>query len=305
MSLVGFSYGTHLGLAAIRRHGEHVERAVLIGTEGPNHTRKLPGTYDVHVRRLGHLVARDERAGGDVPDLADLLRRALDRLAAAPMIVTVDDPLRAGATVEIPVGPFGLQYILVRDLGDASDLPVIPRLLYTIEQGDPSVLRWFVAKRFGELGTLSAMYFVMDSASGAEPLRQARIEQESRHSLLGNAMNFVFPEIDAAWGTPDLGPAFRAPIVSSVPTLFISGTLDSNTPPAQAEEVRWGFTDSTHLVIENAGHEDMLPRPEVQQAIVRFLRGESVRDVTLALPPPRFIPVRGAAPAAMTHPALR
>ena len=38
LSLLGFSYGTHLGLAAIRQLGDRIERAILVGTEGPDHT---------------------------------------------------------------------------------------------------------------------------------------------------------------------------------------------------------------------------------------------------------------------------
>jgi pimeloyl-ACP methyl ester carboxylesterase len=52
VNLVGYSYGTHLGLACIRYHGENLNRVVLIGTEGPDHTDKLPSTSDNAVRRL-------------------------------------------------------------------------------------------------------------------------------------------------------------------------------------------------------------------------------------------------------------
>jgi pimeloyl-ACP methyl ester carboxylesterase len=37
-NLFGFSYGTHLGLAIIRRHASLVHRAVLAGVEGPDHS---------------------------------------------------------------------------------------------------------------------------------------------------------------------------------------------------------------------------------------------------------------------------
>jgi pimeloyl-ACP methyl ester carboxylesterase len=73
-----------------------------------------------------------------------------------------------------------------------------------------------------------------------------------------------------------------------VPTLFISGTLDANTPPFQAEQARWGFLDSEHLVVENAGHESMLPHPEVQAVILDFLRGADVSGRSVSLPSPKF-----------------
>ena len=72
---------------------------------------------------------------------------------------------------------------------------------------------------------------------------------------------------------PPLPESFRAPIISTLPTLFISGSLDSNTPPYQAEEVRWGFPNSVHVIVENAGHESTLPLPEVQKADGGFSEG--------------------------------
>ncbi|MFK7819035.1 MAG: alpha/beta fold hydrolase, partial [Planctomycetaceae bacterium] len=52
ISLWGGSYGSHLALATIRRHGEHIDRAVLIGPEGPNHTVKLPSYSQVGLERI-------------------------------------------------------------------------------------------------------------------------------------------------------------------------------------------------------------------------------------------------------------
>jgi hypothetical protein len=102
---------------------------------------------------------------------------------------------------------------------------------------------------------------------------------------------------------PDLGDTFRSPIVSPVRTLFLSGTLDWNTPPFQAEEVRWGFPNSTHIIVKNAGHEQILPHPDVLGAIARFLSGADVGDVTAGWPPLRFVPIEGYDPA-RTHPSV-
>jgi pimeloyl-ACP methyl ester carboxylesterase len=76
--------------------------------------------------------------------------------------------------------------------------------------------------------------------------------------------------------------------------LFISGTLDSNTPPFQAEELRWGMPNATHLIVANAGHEDTLPHPEVQVIIGEFLAGRDVSARRVALPAPKFLSVEEA-----------
>jgi len=302
LSLIGFSYGTHLAFAAIRRHGKNLERVVVMGNEGPDHNRKLPGTYDTYFRRLSLLAAADPGVRERVPDLYELARRVFAKLEKSPMVVPVPDP-RTKGEVPMRVGKFGLQLILIADLGDTSDLPVIPRLLHTIDQGDASVLRWFVEKRTRMVEGFSLMFWVCDASSGTSAARYERIRAETPGSLLGNSMNVIFPEVAEAFGSPDLGDAFRAPIASDVPTLFVSGRFDANTPPHQAEELRWGFSRGVHLVVENGGHEDLL-RPEVRGVARRFLLGEDVSGDRVTLPPLRFIPIEGSVPG-LTHPSLR
>ncbi len=300
LNLLGFSYGTHLALSAVRRHGEHLANVVLLGVEGPNHTYKLPSTADVQLEKLALLVQADPAMAARIPDFSALLERVLTRLRAEPMKVRVRDRA-SGGHIEIPIGAEGLLAILRRDLGDASDLPVFPRLLHSIDQGDPRILEWFARKRFG-LGA-HAMGGVMDTASGATATRLARIHAEAADSPFGNVANFPYPRIGEVWEAPDLGDAYRAPITSPVRTLFLSGTLDFNTPPFQAEEVRWGFPNSSHIIVKNAGHEQILPHPAVRRAVLDFLRGESVDGVTATYPAAAVRTARGLRRA--EHPPQR
>lgn len=301
ISLFGFSYGTHLAQAVIRRHGEHLENVVICGVEGLAMTHKYPLNMDIQFRKLALRAANDPGIAPHVPDLVALLDRVLEKLEREPIDVEIVDP-QSRKRVKVPVGKFGLQMILRFDIGDASDLPVFPKLLHTIDQGDPSVLKWFVQKRFSMFRGVNVLAWVMDGASGASPQRWERIRAEAKDSAFGNVMNFPYPQVKKAYGVPDLGEEFRAPLISDVRTLFLSGTLDWNTPPHQAEEVRWGFSNATHLIVENAGHEQILPQPAIGKAILDFLRGKDVYDLKVVLPPMKFVPIEGG-DAAITHPA--
>ncbi len=294
VNLVGFSSGTHLALATLRRHGDHLSRVALIGTEGPASTYKLPSTFDRQLQKLSLLAAADPAVNRDVPDMMALLRRVLDQLARQPVKVTVHD--RTGdKDVTVEVGRYGLLRILRWDVGDGHDFIAFPALLHGIANGDPSLLARYVEKRWNQLGRgIALMPIATDCASGVSALRLARIRAEEPASTFGEVTNDPFPAICEAVGNPDLGDDFRSPIVSSVPTLLVSGTLDSNTPPYQAEEVRWGLTAATHLTVDNAGHEDTLPMPEVQRAIFDFLAGQDVSGRHLALPVPRFLSLAAA-----------
>ncbi|MGH7712590.1 MAG: alpha/beta fold hydrolase [Gemmatimonadaceae bacterium] len=284
-NLVGFSYGTHLGLATLRRHPDLLARVVLAGVEGPDHSEKFPSIMDIQLERLAAFARSDSAIGALAPDLVGVYRQTLQRFEREPARVTLTDPATRQPT-EVTIGKFGFQYILFRDLGDTNDWPVLPGLIALTARGDYSLLTQFATRRWSS--AVSAMTVAMDCASGSSPERAAQVAREARTSLFGNAMNFFTGEICQAVGAADLGAGFRSRIWSAVPTLFISGTLDSQTPPHQAEEVRWGFTSSVHLTVENAGHESTLDKAEVQQLLVRYLAGEPVADQRIVLPRPRF-----------------
>jgi pimeloyl-ACP methyl ester carboxylesterase len=294
VNLVGFSYGTHLALTLMQRHPEGLGRVVLIGTEGLDHTWKLPSTYDQQLRKLSLLAAADPAIGAQVPDMLALLRQVLAQLEREPVTVTVRD--RAGERdVRVPVGRWGLLRILRWDVGDGNDFVALPAMLHAIAHGDTALLARYVEKRWNQLGRGTALMPVAtDCASGASPQRRGRIAAESPGSVFGAVTNYPFPEVCAALGDPDLGVEHRAPLVATIPTLLVSGTLDSNTPPFQAEEVRWGLTSATHLVVENAGHEDTLAHPEVQRALFAFLAGQDVAERRITLPRPRFLSLAAA-----------
>ena len=291
VNLVGFSYGTHLGLACIRYHGKNVNRVVLIGTEGPDHTDKLPSTSHNSIKRLSDIVAKDPVIGAKMPDLAGTLKRILDRLEKEPVTVSITDQ-RTKKPVDVKVGKSGLQFLIMRDLGDTNDLPIFPLWFYTMDKGDYSILKRFVERRYNQFGAgISVMTLVMDISSGVSKSRKLQIQKEAKTAMLGDMVNWPISELGDVFGNPDLGDEYRSPLKTDVPTLFVSGVLDNNTQPFQADEVRKTFKNSTHLVIDNAGHESMVVDPQVQQTMVQFLRGEDVSKVKIALPPLKFEPL--------------
>ena len=110
--------------------------------------------------------------------------------------------------------------------------------------------------------------------------------------MVGSLIDFPFPEVCAAWGRPDLGSTFRSPVKSSLPVLFISGTLDGRTPVSNAEETRKGFPNSVHLIVDQAGHVDAsMFKPKTIEVMLEFLKGLSVSTTRVASPPLEFPPL--------------
>lgn len=278
LSLLGFSYGTHLGLTVIRRHGDRIHRAVLIGTEGPDDSYKLPSTADLQLRHLSALMAADPVAGAILPDLVAALDTLFRRLDREPLSLEIET--RSGPR-SIRLGGDGLRYLVRRDLGDTNDHPVWPPAFRMALDGDDRMLTRLAARRFNELAGVPLMGILMDCASGTTAAKRARVAAETPSSRLGAMTNLWFPEVCRAVPEARLDDDFRSRFVSAVPTLFVSGTLDANTPPYQAHRAAWGWPNATHVVVDRAGHEALMPWPPAQRLIVDFFRGVDVRGRTL------------------------
>ena len=302
LHLMGHSYGTHLGLAILARHPERVARFISVGTAGLDEMMKLPADVDASLRLLSDVVAADATVGEAMPDLYAAFERVVADLGEDPLPVTIRDP-RSGEPTEVLLGDFGARLIVIADIADTNDVPVFPRLIHSLENRDPSVVAWFLEKRVAQFARLPLMMLAVRGASGASEARWRTIREQGRRSPFGTSRCLFSPEADEALELVDLGDAFRAPIESDVPTLFVSGGLDAATPPAQAERVRRGFETSGHIVVEFAGHEDLLPDPRVQELLVAFLAGDAPEDTTLSGTPPRFVPLEGDV-SVFGHPAL-
>ena len=286
VSLLGFSYGTELALTVARRHPAAVDRLVLASVRPPWAVVKLPSTYDSVIASLSALAAADTAAG--IEDFEGSLRRALERLADAPLEITVSHE-RTRAPVALRVGKVALQAILLNGLADGRAMPGQVAMVAALDRGEPELFRREVERLYNGLGRgIGMMGVAMNCSAGADAERLERAQAEAASALLGGIVNFLLvPEACRIAGVRDPGPGYRALVESSAPALFVSGSLDPNAPPAQAEEARSGFPNGIHVVVENGSHET-LPADEVQTLVADFLGSADVSGRAVTLPPPRF-----------------
>jgi len=279
-ALLAWSYGTHLALAVMRRHPERVTRAILAGPEGPDHTYKLPSRIQ---RQLSDIAALSE-----TPGLVEALRSALVRLDAEPARVTARD--RAGGERSFVVGRFDLEWIVSEGLGDSRFVRRLPRWAAAWARGDFSSLSDALLTGgydyLHDASLESLLRVCVDCASGATDARRARIQRELPEALLGNTIDFPFPDICDDVGAAELGDDFRAVQPSDVPVLFITGTLDCRTPAENVADLAPAFANHDHVVIENAGHGDLLLPRTVHRVIAAFAAGENVRATRVELDEP-------------------
>lgn len=202
--LFGASYGSHLGLAVIRRHPALVERAVLGAIEGPDQTIKLPMESDAQLDRITAAMREDASIARIIPDFAALVRRLVAQADRTPLTAGPDR-----------ITGFDLRLLISGMMGRRAGIERLPALIGPAARGHFAPIAAAVAEDVRQ-GDVSAMGAVMDCASWASADRRAAIRRQLRRSLLGTASDFPLPEWRPDWGVPPLPAAFRQPVRSDV-----------------------------------------------------------------------------------------
>lgn len=293
VSLVGSSYGTTLGLTIIRRYGEHIHKAIMVGVEAPDQTIKLPSNGQKQLLKISDLCKNDPKVSAGIPDLIEMLTTVAERLRKQPATIEVDDP-DTKQKAFIIVGEFDLKLMAALSIGYDEGIREFPAALYSMLQGDYSSLgKWAIGFRRHRANVTQ---HVTDCASGVSDERWRRILEEETAAFLGREFDFPFPEVCKAWGFPQLEPAFRSEVRSDVPALFMSGTLDGRTPVSNADEIKKGFPNSTIVIIEGAAHGDRLfvGSPQIVEVMLDFLKGNPSSVTRIGLSPIDLEPLKAS-----------
>lgn len=288
INLWGISYGSHLGLTVMKYHPGSVARSVLAGIEGLDETVKLPSETDAYFARVQAVIDADPMAKAVYPDLAALMRRVHARLNASPATVSIT-PAGASAPVTVTFDGFAVQLFTSSMIADPGGVARVPDFYLTLDSGDYARAASLLHGQFlARPPFFNGMPEAMDLASGVSPARATRLETEFRTAILGDALNFPMPHIAGIRPELDLGDRFRAPLSSAIPTLFISGTLDGRTYPAEAAATVAGFSKGARLIVENGGHNIFEADTRIGEAVAAWFRSESV-PATIRLEPPAIL----------------
>lgn len=279
LNLVGLSYGTHLGMAALKR-GVPVHRAVFAGLEGLDQTVKLPAHFDA-------FFARVAIAAGD-PNLPATMRRVHARLEREPVTLTVNDA--AGKPVQVRIGTFAIQLLTsFAFTSDPDRLVRLPELYAAMDQGVYQPAADLIVRALQtELSRMKGMPQLMDLASGVSRARLDLVGRQVGTAILGDAGNYPMPHVYDVAPELVLGDDFRQPLATDVPTLLVMGTMDGRTPVESQEELLPQFRRATRLTVVNAGHNIFEQSDAAQAEIVRFLQTGTVGAGQIALSPPAF-----------------
>tara|TARA_R110002073_G_scaffold312586_1_gene484087 strand:- start:11847 stop:13298 length:1452 start_codon:yes stop_codon:yes gene_type:complete len=289
INLWGISYGSHLAFDFIKRYENSVDKVVLAGLEGLNQTIKLPKYNQNFLKYLNTKIQLDKSAAIEYPDLLKLMEKVLDDLEKTPQHVEVINP-SSRKKIKVGISKLDVQLVTSFFLTKNPENSIkLPYLFKKMSQGDFSEIAQMVVLLKTYAGRVQAMPLIMDAMSGVSKKRLKKIRRQSKHSLLGSTTNFPYPEISNKLDVTDLGNSFRKNPTSSVPALFFSGTLDGRTYIESAKKIVTGFRNSSHIIIDGAGHDMFMSTPKVKDLMLDFFRGNKIPSKSIEIKVPKFI----------------
>ena len=246
----GGSFGSHWGMAVMRCYPEIVERAILRGMEGPNHTYDHPGHLWNVYKRVAAEAEKAPELRGLIPEggLIEAIKTVVERIKKKPVKVTVTDPkTRKPQDVLFTTREAGR---LAR--GYSGGLPGWPANVITLYSGDFSKAAERVVRRQDSRRFRTASYYMLDHGSGITPEREAELKADPAVKILGD-INSNYTITREVWES-DLGDEFRQNFETDIPTVIVHGTWDTSTPYENALELVPYFKNSKFIPVIRGPH---------------------------------------------------
>ncbi|MFT7560872.1 MAG: pimeloyl-ACP methyl ester carboxylesterase [Flavobacteriales bacterium] len=267
------SYGTHLALAYIKLYPNNVESAVFHGTEGLNDTLKTPyqvqnslealALYNAEQTSTVDKVNKVDKSIGLLNTIYTVLKKA-DK--GELKVIYGDEDQYSFA-----ISKWEIQFYISQMLRNKSSSEKLIKYVNNALKGNTDGFSaWAWTMRTSKREALMPAY--TDCASYATKKQLKLIASQKEHTLLGDAINFPFPQICKDINALDLGDQFRSNFNSDVPILFISGSFDARTPVENARNTAEYFSNAQELILPNAGHGNELffSSPGIINSVVEF-----------------------------------
>ncbi|MEO1366356.1 MAG: alpha/beta hydrolase, partial [Acidobacteriota bacterium] len=248
--LKGTSFGSHLTLTTVRLFPERVERFLVTGVEGYDHT------YDdgSHVLAAVEQIAREAES---VWDGAHGSRNPLEALQALAERAERDPESAMGlrpheVQLILTSGDMlGFDYGLTQRRGMASWPADVARLLDGENLWRLGLIRnlagWFVGRSPSE-----AAVGLFDCTSHISPARRRHLESTAPERFPHDLE--MMDSLCSGWGVTPLPESFQLGEESGVQGLFIHGTYDVATPYENAVETLRHFPNATLVTVKGGSH---------------------------------------------------
>ncbi len=291
ITLWGGSFGSHWSMAIMRRHAEAVERAVLFGMEGPDHTYDHPGWLWNVFKRVAKEAEQADELKQLIPEggLINAMSRLVKQAEEKPFTV----PIRKGGEVVKVLMDGTMMKNLAR--GYSGRLQAWPADVITLHHGDfdqaAKRAAFRATSRNRRYGTAS--FWMLDCGSGITPERLAEYDADPAHDVIGSSYSF-YVNASPVWKS-DLGNEFRKNFETNIPTIIVHGTWDTSTPYENALELAPFFKNGKLVTVIRGSHgaigEAFRADEEFKSAVMQFAEsGEmSLLPDSIELPAAKWV----------------
>lgn len=254
IDLLGVSYGTRLAQAYARAYPAATRALILDGVTpldwslGPLNPANAQRALDLILERC----VADPGCQVAFPDLKAELDQLLERLEAAPVELTLPDPL-TGQPTPLTYDHLKLGSTLQLMSYSAEHAALMPLLIHDAamnENYDALAAQYLIL--FGSLGnSLSDGLYLSVICSEDVPIYDKYTVSDDSY------LDFAAEEVRRgcqSWPHAAASEDFYLPLTGDVPTLLLSGEADPVTPPSNAAQVAESLTNARQIVVQGLGH---------------------------------------------------
>ncbi|MEM7000042.1 MAG: alpha/beta fold hydrolase [Pseudomonadota bacterium] len=290
INLQGTSFGSHFTFAVVRYHPERVNRFMVTGVEGYDHTFD-----DGHAVRtaLAKIAVEAESVWAGAHNAADPLTAFENLLAksAANPAQTYGVSPHEWLMVQLNGDMMGFGYNLSSRAGMHSWPADTAQLIAGSGSWRANLLRWFSGFFVGSDASEAAVG-LFDCTSWISSARAQVLQHNAPPNFPNNLQ--TMQAICAGWDVQPLPESFQLGEVSMVPGLFVHGTYDVSTPYQNALDILPLFPNGQLVTVEGGSHnvfsEMLAERPEFAAEVIGWFQGGPPPPNT-TLPPLKFAPL--------------
>ncbi|MDT0686180.1 alpha/beta hydrolase [Autumnicola psychrophila] len=251
-NLFGVSYGSRLGLTIMRDFPESVRSAVLMGVFPPEFNMYGDRVRSLNGSLLGVLQSCKENksCNKQYPNLKERLHKVLTKLQSSPLSFNYKNE------------PFVLNshdafVLLFVSLFDIHTIENIPFFIESLENGETETIIEFL-KAYEHLNNLLnlPMNFSFNAYEELPFYDKENLDMAIQQSEFGFGLDYynAVIKIMTDWHSYRASDIEKQPVISDVPTLLISGSLDPVTPPKNAIEASKKLKNSYEVTFKNESH---------------------------------------------------
>lgn len=262
----GVSYGSWLALEMMRYHPDSI-RGVVLNSPLPPQADLFQSAMMGFQNALDGVFAGcadDPQCDAAYPDLERTFQSTIGKLDAEPMMLTYEDPT-SGEQVESSATGQDLLSLVFNLFYSGPVISLIPPLIGSVAEGDGEIFSQLVPIMLSsEDGIGTALHFAVNCQDEIPFLDIDEILTEAEQTGISQyviddeqASAESYTELCAAWDLAPSAVVESAPVVSTIPTLIVTGKFDPITPTVNGEMAL--ETLSNGMLVESpiAGHDPL------------------------------------------------